>query len=420
MSFRFVGYDFDETTGEADFRYRSDDDDFVEKVQFVVSDAAKYNSETLGKALFLAFVVLGTSYYKVRAGKEVRLDEPIDEWQARFFDKVYQEGLSQFAYENGLSRDDLAKFEVLRDGGFLRDDGTAEGETNAISQGAAQAMGAPEIIPQNRGNLVMLSGGKDSILTAELIRESGEEYRVAYITAQENYPEIVDDFADYGKPVIIRRFIDKEGLKRVGGMNGHVPVTLINESLALVQAILLGASRVELGVGREGLEPHAWIGDLPVNHQWSKTPEAQSLMNEYVRRYVAGDVTVRSVLARYSELEIAEMFAKKCWVKYGDKFSSCNVANYKQGADNRELKWCGKCAKCANSYLLFAPFVPHNEQMKIFGRDLFEDPELTEIYKGLLGVDGVMKPFECVASVGELRKAYRERLPGYGELMFEV
>ncbi|MBR2803310.1 hypothetical protein IKE19_01940 [Candidatus Saccharibacteria bacterium] len=409
MSFRFLGYDFDETTGVAEFRYQSEKDGFIEKVQFDVKDAAMYDTRKLDAALFLAFVVLGTSYYKVRAGRKVELGGSLDEWQAKFFDKVYQEGLSQFAYENGLVRGDLAEFEISHDS-----------ESSVAFEDKSRVMGAPEIIPKNRGSLVMVSGGKDSILAAEMIRESGEEYRVAYITAQESYPSIVDEISGGTSPIIIRRWIDKEGLKRAGGMNGHVPVTIINEALAVVQAVLLGFSRVELGVGKEGLEPHAWIKDLPVNHQWSKTPEAQELFNEYVRRYVADDITVGSVLKQYDELEIAELFAKKCWEKYGHKFSSCNVANYKQGADNRELKWCGKCAKCANSYLLFSPFVPYEEQLKIFGRDLFTDTDLTEIYKGLLGVDGVMKPFECVASVEELRKAYRERLPGYGELLFEV
>ena len=31
----------------------------------------------------------------------------------------------------------------------------------------------------------------------------------------------------------------------------------------------------------------------------------------------------------------AEQFAKLCWDKFGNEFSSCNVANYKQNADNR-------------------------------------------------------------------------------------
>ena len=302
--------------------------------------------------------------------------------------------MSQFAYENGLKREGLAHF--------------AFGDITEVAENHKAT---------DPGILVLLSGGKDSLLTAEKVRESGVSFKVCYITAQQNYPAILDEF---GNPIVIRREIDMEGLKQVGGLNGHVPVTLINEALALIQVILLGFNRVELGVGREGLEPHASIGDLLVNHQWAKTEEAQNLFKNYVREHVTSGVTVGSLLENMNELQIAEEFANKCWAKYGDKFSSCNVANYKQGENNRDLKWCSKCAKCANSYLLFCPYVAFPEQEKIFHRDLFLDPEMTEIFKGLLGVDGVMKPFECVASIEELRWAYHHRLPGYGELSFTV
>ncbi len=393
MSFRFVDYKFDRESGLASFSYQSGEDKFTERVQFEVG-SRDIDDNALSSALFLTFIAIGTSYYKARAGREVELDTELNKEQAEFFTKIYQEGLSQFAFENGLTRADLAEFVATKE-----------------ESGAVEAAGLSEKV------LVALSGGKDSLLAAEMIRESGKDYRVMYITAQESYPKIIDEF---GAPIIVRRFIDKEGLKKVGGMNGHVPVTIINEAIALVQAILINANRVEFGIGEEGVEPHAFIGDLPVNHQWSKTKEAQGLMQRFIKESIAADLSLGSVLSDYNELEIAEMFAKKCWDKYGMEFSSCNKANYKQGADNKTLKWCGKCAKCANSYLLFAPFVSYDEQKKIFGHDLFEDVELEEIFKGLLGVDDVMKPFECVASTKELRWAYENRLPGYGKISFMI
>lgn len=393
MSFKFLGYELDKKTGLASFNYQSEDDKLTEKVQFEV-EPGEIDEEALNRAMFLAFIAIGTSYYKARAGQEVELETELTKEQANFFTKMYQEGMSQFAFENGLTRDNLAKFEAKRS--------------------ESRPVGPAEL---SEKSLVTISGGKDSLLSAEIISEGDAEWRAMYITAQESYPSIIDKF---GKPIIVRRFIDKEGLKKIGGMNGHVPVTIINEAISLVQAILINANHVEFGIGEEGIEPHAFIGDLPVNHQWSKTPEAQDLIHQYVKRFIASNLSVGSMLSRYSELEIAEMFAKKCWKKYGTEFSSCNVANYKQDADNRTLKWCGKCAKCANSYLLFAPFVPCAEQKKLFGHDLFEDPELTRIFMGLLGVDGVMKPFECVASTTELKWAYTHKLPGYGDLPFVV
>lgn len=394
MAFKFLGYSFDKKDAIASFRYEGEDGTiFEERASFSKDDWANFDEEVLDSALFFAFIVIGTSYYKALPTYAVSLGEDIDYTQANIFSKIYQEGLSQFAYENGLNRGLLAHF-------------LGDGEKEKIRKNDSKDMA-----------LVLVSGGKDSLLSAEKIRESGKDYKVAYISSSDSYPGVIDEF---GSPIIIRRYIDKDGLKRAGGMNGHVPVTLINQALSLIQAVLLGCDYIEFGIGREGLEPHAWIDDLPVNHQWSKTAEAQGLLKEYISKYVAVDIRFGSVLESKTELEIAEEFARLCWDKFGGKFSSCNVANYKQDFNNRNLKWCGKCAKCANSYLLFAPFVEFEKQRQIFGRDLFSDPEMAEIFKGLLGVDGVMKPFECVASIDELRLAYKKRLPGYGKLPFDV
>ena len=394
MAFSFLGYSFDKEKSLASFRYKGDDGVIFEaKVEFKKDEQVNFDEKILDNALFFAFVVLGTSYYKAYPTSDVILNRKIDEKQAEIFNKIYQEGLGQFAYENNLKRENLAHFV-----------GDGDGNTAKKSEG-------------NNADLVFVSGGKESLLMAEKIKESGKEYKVAYISSYDGYPKIIDEF---GEPIIIRRYIDTDGLKKSGGMNGHVPVTIINQALSLIQAILLGFDNIEFGIGKEGLEAHAFIGDLAVNHQWSKTQEAQDLLKEYISSYIATNISFGSVLEGMTEIEIAKQFAKLCWDKFGDKFSSCNVANYKQGEDNYDLKWCTRCAKCANSYLLFAPFVDFKKQEKIFGRDLFTDPEMTEIFKGLLGVDGVMKPFECIASIEELRWAYKNRLPGYGELPFEV
>ena len=392
--FTFLDYNYDKLSNTASFRYQGKDDIiFTEKIHFA-GNPTDYNEKILKNALFLAFVILGTSYYKAEPTVAVKLPQEIDDFGASFFSKIYQEGLSQFAFENRLKRSDLAHF-------------------------VGKTKGAPLIssstkIPVKK-TLCLVSGGKDSLLSYEKLKEADKPLEVAYISASGAYPSILDEL---GTPLTIKRGIDRENLKKAGGLNGHVPVTLINEAIALIEAILIGANHVEFGIGREGLEPHAWIDDLPVNHQWSKTKEAQDLLQEYIKTHIATNLTIGSCLSDLTELQIAREFAEKCWSKYAGQFSSCNVANYKQDENNKNLKWCGKCAKCANSYLLFCPFIPYEEQQKIFGRDLFKDPEMAKIFKGLLGIDGVMKPFECIASIDELRWAYEHRLPRYGDLNF--
>lgn len=111
-TFNFLDYQFDPETYQATFRYQGPTNiKFAEKVTFVKKNTfPAQNQELLDRALFLAWILIGTSYYKANPTRNVTLDKPLDAWQAQFFSTVYQEGLSQFAFENGLARADLANF----------------------------------------------------------------------------------------------------------------------------------------------------------------------------------------------------------------------------------------------------------------------------------------------------------------------
>ena len=397
--FIFQHYDYVPETGVASFQYGfAHGRSFTETVTF--SPQTGYDARVLDKALFLAFLIIGTSYYKTAPTTAISFAQgAIDEWQAEFLNKVYGEGLSQFAFENNLTRADLAQF-------------VATGESD-------------QPLPYSgKGIVALQSGGKDSLLVASLLEEAGIEYTPWYLGSSSHHPKLLESL---GQPLLsAERTIDHDALRAAqaaGGKNGHVPVTYIVQSIALVQAILLGNNEVLVSIAHEGEEPHAIIGTLPVTHQWSKTWNAEQLFSEYVTRYISPDLRVGSPLRSYSELRVAELFVTHAWDTFGRRFSSCNRANYRQGADNSELQWCGECPKCANAYVLFAPFVPAEELQSLFaGQDLFTKPLLQETFKGLLGIDGVMKPFECVGEIDELRYAYHQaqETPGYGAVSFTV
>lgn len=397
-AFIFEGYSFDATTATAAFRYSFDARrSFVETVVFPVPDT-DYAQATLESALQLAFYLAGISYYKTFPTKEVifQTAQP-DARQAEFLQTVYTYGFSQFMFENGLTPKQLASF-------------SGEG----IRQRAASYRGD--------GMVALQSGGKDSLLLATLLEEKELTYTPWHVKYGPVYPVVLDGLRFPLRTV--ERHIDTAALKAAtaeGGLNGHVPITYIIMSYALIDAILHGQKTVLAAIGNEGEEPHDFIGDIPVNHQWSKTWAAEQLFAQYVAEYISPDLQVGSPLRGFSELRIAELFVEKCWQKYGRRFSSCNRANYQQGADNTQLAWCGECPKCANSYLLFAPFVEPIELQSLFGgQDLFAKPSLVETFKGLLGIDGVMKPLECVGEIEELRLAYHMARETYGTERYQL
>lgn len=386
MSFALKSYRFDKQTNTAHFCYSNNGIAFEEKIEFV-SITANYDERALDKALFLAFVLMGVSYFKPFPTVEVTLEAgAIDEWQADFFNLVYQEGMSQYAFENSLTRADLPH--------FIATSSTDKGETYTASDTSA---------------LLLQSGGKDSLLLATLLEKGDQRYTPWFLRTAESYPDVLNQLSS--PLVTTKRLLDRKNLAVAAdnaGIDGHVPISFIVFSLALIQAILLGKSSILAAIGHEGEEPYAQIGDLAVTHQWAKTWRAEQQFSEYISRYISSDITFGSPLRKYSELKIAELFVEHCWEKYSRSFSSCNIGNYKQGQDNTTLGWCGNCAKCANSFLLFAPFVDYDDLCSVFNsQDLFAKPELADVFKGLLGVDGVPKLFECVGEEAELRLAYQ-------------
>ena len=410
MKFIFEHYSFDPKKSEAIFTYSHENGQkFTEVVSFAYgADVSKFTLEEwdiLDQALFLAFVLVGTSYWKAFPAREVQLPTGIDHWQANFFNKVYQEGMSQFAFENRLGRADLAHFE-------------AEAKSNERT-GSSRHF-------RSEGILTLQSGGKDSLLTAYLLEKAGQDQYIPWYVSSVygHFPAVLDKLSE--PMTTATRTIDSESLLDAAGrgaLNGHVPVTYILEALAVVQAILLRKSHIVVGIGDEADEPHTHIGDLAVNHQWSKSWEAEVLLTQYVHKYISPDIHIGSPIRPFSELRVAELFASLAWERFGEGFSSCNRANYTQGNMGEELNWCGECPKCANSYMIFAPFIVSYDLRSLFGgKDLFADPGLTRIFKGLLGIDGEMKPFECVAKTDELRKAYgmTDVVKDYTPLPFSV
>ncbi len=400
-TFFFEGYTFDSMSMTASFRYSFDGEQtFTETVTFGPT-TAMVRSDILERCLELAMFVTGTSYYKCFPVKRIEYrDKKISKKQAEFINKVYREGLSQYIFQNQLSPDNMP---------------------NVSGHGKE-----PEPFTYDGNGVVSLqSGGKDSLLLGQLLNEKNVTYTSWYMTSTNVYPKIIDRL-NGKQPRLARRTIDKAGLDdaaRKGGLNGHVPVTFIVLAYALVDAVLHGENIVLAAIGTEGNEPHEFVGDLPVNHQWSKTWEAEQLFSDYVKTLISPDIHVGSPLRPLSELRIAELFEEVCWAPYSYGFSSCNRANYEQGEANTNLKWCGTCPKCANTFLLFSPFVIPYELRRIFdGVNLFESQhmELQRSFKGLLGVESVMKPFECVGEVEELRTAYSMARTRYGAVACQL
>ncbi|MFT3761832.1 MAG: UDP-N-acetyl-alpha-D-muramoyl-L-alanyl-L-glutamate epimerase [Pseudoxanthomonas sp.] len=383
-AFRFVRCSFDAQSGVARLVYAFDDGpEMTETVAYpgapFALDAAK--AKAVEAALRLLHLIAGVSYYKAATPAEIRIESyGVDADTAEFLETVYENGLGEFAYRNGLSLRGRIKFPV----------GAASAATDT-----APTLGLREHA------LVAIGGGKDSLVSIEALRAAGVGQTVTWIGGSQL---IAACAARTGLPTLnIGRALAPElfELNRQGAYNGHIPVTAVNSAIMVLAALLHDADQVVFSNERSASYGSLIPGTGEVNHQWSKGWAFESALGDYVQRRIAADLRYYSLLRPFSELAVARQFAKN--THYDAHFSSCN-RNFHILGERPANRWCGMCPKCHFVFLALAPFMPKPRLVGIFGRNLLDDPEQAAGYDALLEYRD-HKPFECVGEGRESRAA---------------
>ncbi|MBI2041913.1 MAG: hypothetical protein HYT20_02765, partial [Candidatus Nealsonbacteria bacterium] len=131
------------------------------------------------------------------------------------------------------------------------------------------------------------------------------------------------------------------------------------------------------------------------------------MFKSYAKKYLVKNINYFSYLRNYGELEISKMFSK--YPKYFPVFSSCNAAFRIIAPPSpmlRRARWCGNCPKCLFVYMALYPYLNKKELDTIFQKDIFENKKLLPIMKSLIK-KGNHKPFECVGTYKESKKAFK-------------
>lgn len=338
----------------------------------------------------LLHLIAGVSYYKSAVPPKITVkSQELDPQTSDFLTQVYKNGLAEFAYRNRLDLNQL-KF--------------------------------PATIPQsknlrtpcklNSGIVVPIGGGKDSLVTVELLKQSGLLFKTFVLGDFELIDQLL---ANLNLPSIkIGRKIDSKlfELNRLGAYNGHVPISAIIAACLPVAGILHGFDTAVLSNERSADLPNLVVGDCQVNHQYSKTLEFEEAFRKNLDRSLGGAFRYFSLLRPLSELSIAQIFAQNS--AYDTLFSSCNRNFSLTSEVNR--RWCLECPKCYSTFICLAPFCSPERMCKIFGANLLEQSSAIELIEELIGVRGI-KPFECVIDSGEARAAFQRltQLPEWQE-----
>ena len=386
--FTYKEYESDVDSGVVRFRYElghlGKKYEFTEVLSFPSPPHGRNvrpEDTTLHAILDSLHIILGISYWKLTCPRDIRvLSQQLNEKQATFWNTVYTKGLGEFFYKNSIDFRGLVQFPFIR-----------------------RTIDTPVSKITTDRSLVLLGSGKDSIVSAELLKKAGKIFSLFSMNPRLVHTETAGLI---GKPLYtIQRAIDPKlfELNRKQGMyNGHIPITAIT-SLVGVLAAHLYDFRYVISSNEES----ANFGNVDyrgsqINHQWSKSYEFETLFGDFVREFITGDIGYFSLLRSFTELHIVKLFAS--YSQYFDVFSSCNK-NFKISQTDQPARWCGICPKCAFVFLLLAVFLPKEKVVSIFHKNLFADEKLISTYKALLGLEGI-KPFECVGTPQESLYAF--------------
>lgn len=237
--------------------------------------------------------------------------------------------------------------------------------------------------------LIPVGGGKDSIITLEILKKASKQINCFSLNPTKATLEIIK-LAGCQNPIIVHRQIDENllELNQNGYLNGHTPFTAYLAFLSVTCAVLFNYGKVAISNERSANEGNLiWLGQA-INHQYAKTFEFEKIFNSYTKECLATDVHYFSFLQPLWEIQVAKLLAH--YPNYFTAFKSCNQ-------NQKTNSWCNNCPKCLSVFINLSPFLKETDLKKIFGEDLFEKESLLPILKELLG-ETSHKPFECVGT----------------------
>jgi hypothetical protein len=321
--------------------------------------------------------IAGVSYWKTCCPARIEIEgEELSETDAAFWTEVYNSGLGELFFRNGLDPAGLARFP-----------GRGEKETalGRAAQGPA---------------LVLSGGGKDSVVAYEIVRASGREAATLTMVPAGRDWRLAPDLEGRGLRVFRRLDPRLLELNAAGAYNGHVPFSAILAFTSQLVAVLGGFGNVVVANERSASSGNIVVDGVEVNHQWSKSLRFEGLFQEWQRRHLGRVPVYFSLLRPLSELRIARAFS--AYPQWFGAVTSCNTNFRLQGDTGR--RWCGHCAKCVFAAVLLTPWLDSEQLSEVFGVHPLADPANLPLVQQLLGL-GDHKPWDCVGTPGEVTAA---------------
>ena len=369
-------------------------------------DAGRATDETiLERLLFELGMAEAISYWKVTCAPVLRVQcGSLTEWQNKWWRKLFYNGLGEFMYVNGIEVSEEALLTIVCESG-------EEAATAGVGVGlGAGAFGTEKLTDtaSYSGCLVPVGGGKDSVVSMEVLRN--EDVTIYRINKDATVTNVLDAADRAYKTCFVNRKLDPRILEmnKRGFLNGHIPFSAVVAFSTFISAYLQGIRYIALS-NESSANESTVVGSF-VNHQYSKSYEFEQDFMEYIESFLDTKIRYFSLLRPLSELQIAYLFSK--YTKYHKAFRSCNAGS-KQGI------WCCNCPKCLFVYIILSSFLTEEQLVDIFGENLLNAEKCEKYFRELTGLDE-NKPFECVGTRSEVVMSLKKYLSKGGKAMLPV
>ena len=334
-----------------------------------------FPDKRLDDLLFHIGMVELVSYWKAACPPIVYIENrTLEPEQVMWWKKLYFNGLGEFFYLNSIETtiDDFMEIKSV------------EGKPTV-----------PFKIDLDRSSIIPVGGGKDSVVTLELLTGKEKSLPLIMNPRQATMGCAMKKGYYFDSIIEVQRTIDPTllELNSKGFLNGHTPFSALLAFTSVLTAIMTG--RKYIALSNESSANESTVGETMVNHQYSKSFEFEKDFRWYLRNFVTPDVEYFSFLRPLNELQIARFFSR--FPDYFTVFRSCNVGS-------KNDIWCGKCAKCLFTWIILSPFFEQQKLESIFGSNLLNDPELIPVLDELTGITET-KPFDCIGTVDEVNTA---------------
>jgi hypothetical protein len=377
--FRYV--DLDVTSDTLTGIYELDGRTFIERISF--EGVKPLDAPAVVALAQLWYLIAGLSYYKAGAARRIDVGTtPLGTHGRRLLKAALSDGLGEFAYRNQIPLSDV----------------TIEGLEGVES--------FEPFVDPNRV-LTPFGGGIDSVVTVEQLRGHVDQSLFVVSPASGRFTPLEETAAVTGLAAVrATRTLDPRIVHGDESFyNGHVPVTAMVTLLAAVAAVASGHGGVALSNEHSSSVANLRWYNSDINHQWSKSWNAEKLIAAAIAERVGDELVVASYLRDRSELWVAQVFSEL--KQYHHVFRSCNRA-FAQAPGERSPQWCGECDKCLFVNLVLAPFLGRSALRDIFSSEPLSDPARYEQLRTLVGLGAEHKPFECVGDPDESAVALTE------------